>query len=156
MTSGGNGLGAGRLGVLGVGHIGGAIARGLLHAGLAPGRILLAPRGADAAGLGLEAARDNSDLVARADVVFLCVRSPLAVDVVAGLPWRRGQLLISTCAGVSRRTLAAAAGAPDDSSVSNPTSAVSSPPNRLLTVKKAPISGLSCGRNAKRSSSCST
>jgi pyrroline-5-carboxylate reductase len=98
MTSGGNGLGAGRLGVLGVGHIGGAIARGLLHAGLAPGRILLAPRGADAAGLGL---------------VFLCVRSPLAVDVVAGLPWRRGQLLISTCAGVSRRTLAAAAGAPE-------------------------------------------
>lgn len=113
MTSGGDGLGAGRRGVLGVGHIGGAIARGLLHAGLEPGRILLAPRGAGAVGLGLEAARDNSDLVARADVVFLCVRPPLAAEVVAGLPWRRGQLLISTCAGVSRRTLAAAAGAPE-------------------------------------------
>lgn len=113
MTGGDDGIGTGRLGVLGVGHMGGAIARGLLHAGLAPGRILLAPRGDGAAGLGLEAARDNPDLVARADAVFLCVRPPQAAEAIAGLPWRRGQLLISTCAGVPLRTLAAAACAPE-------------------------------------------
>lgn len=106
-------LGTARLGVLGVGHMGGAIARGLRHAGLAPERILLAPRGGGATGLGLETARDNADLVARADAVFLCVRPPQAAEAIAGLPWRRGQLLISTCAGVPLRALAEAAGAPE-------------------------------------------
>ncbi len=105
----------GRIGILGVGHLGGSLARGYLAAGLPPERLILSPRGSETKGLAaahdLSIARDNADLVARADAVLLCVRPPQAVEAVAGLPWREGQLLVSTCAGSTIAKLRASAGA---------------------------------------------
>jgi len=94
--------------------MGGALVRGYLAAGLAPERLVLSPRGAETAAFsaahGLAVAADNADLVARADAVLLCVRPPQAVESVAGLPWRQGQTLVSTCAGSSIAKLREAAG----------------------------------------------
>ncbi|MDA0702877.1 MAG: NAD(P)-binding domain-containing protein [Proteobacteria bacterium] len=105
----------GRIGILGAGHLGGSLVRGYLAAGLSPQRLILSPRGSETKGLAaahdLSVARDNADLVARADAVLLCVRPPQAVEAVAGLPWREGQLLVSTCAGSTIAKLRASAGA---------------------------------------------
>jgi pyrroline-5-carboxylate reductase len=101
------------VGVMGVGHFGAALVRGLLHAGMAPHEILLSPRGSEVPSLvaefGVVVAADSRDLVARSDVVFLSVRPPQAAEAIRSLPWHKGQLLISVCAGVPIRELAAAA-----------------------------------------------
>jgi pyrroline-5-carboxylate reductase len=106
------------LGVLGVGHFGAALVLGFLQSGMAPHEILLSPRGSEVEALiaefGVAVAADSRDLVLRSDIVFLSVRPPQAGDVIQGLPWREGQLLISVCAGVPIRELSAAsAGGPD-------------------------------------------
>lgn len=104
----------GRIGILGVGHLGGALVRGYLAAGLAPDRLLLSPRGSETGALEAErrvsVAESNADLIARSDVVLLCVRPPQAVEAVTGLPWRKGHVLVSTCAGSTIAKLRAAAG----------------------------------------------
>jgi len=91
------------LGVLGVGHLAGAMLAGFLRSGIDPGTILLSPRGkatALAARRGLRLASGNRDLVERSDVVILAVRPADASRAVAGPPWREGQVVISVCAGV--------------------------------------------------------
>lgn len=100
------------LGILGVGHLSRAILAGLDRSGMAPAQVILSPRGhgpqlARVQGYGL--AEDNHDLVRRADILLLAVRPAAAAEALRGLPWRKGQLIISACAGVPVADLAAAA-----------------------------------------------
>ncbi|WP_434723796.1 pyrroline-5-carboxylate reductase family protein [Mesorhizobium sp. RIZ17] len=91
------------LGVLGVGHLAASMLAGFQRSGLGPENILLSPRGKAAAlraRHGFRLAADNHDLVERTDIVILAVRPALAPQVVQDLPWRKGQILISVCAGV--------------------------------------------------------
>ncbi|MDR9394291.1 MAG: pyrroline-5-carboxylate reductase dimerization domain-containing protein [Roseovarius sp.] len=93
-----------RLGVIGVGHLAGAILKGLIRAGHAPEDILLSPRGqgpALARRDGFSLAADNAALVQACDTVLLAVRPADAAGALAGLPWRDGQIVLSACAGVS-------------------------------------------------------
>lgn len=98
------------LGLLGVGHLGAALARGFRRAGVRSGRILLSPRGdavrALAAETGCRIAADLPALVAEADIVLLCVRPDQAMDVLAPLRFRPGQLVVSALAAVSLAALA--------------------------------------------------
>lgn len=97
------------IGILGVGHISKSMVAGFLAAGLEPESLLLSPRGLAgelSARHGIPLAADNGDLVRRADVVFLAVRSSDASAAAAGLPWRPGQMVISICAGVPLSALA--------------------------------------------------
>lgn len=94
-----------RIGILGVGHLGAYLVRGLVDAGTAPGDLLLSPRGAEAARRlserhGVAVAASNAALVEAADLVVLAVRPADAVAAVDGLPWTSGHLLVSACAGV--------------------------------------------------------
>ena len=100
-----------KLGVIGVGHLAGAVLKGLLNGGVAAGDVCLSPRGrgpemAERFGFGL--AEDNAALVEACDVVLLAVRPDDAAEVVRGLPWREGQVLMSACAGVRIERLAEA------------------------------------------------
>jgi pyrroline-5-carboxylate reductase len=102
------------IGVLGVGHIAADLVVGLLRAGTPPGALLLSPRGRETAQAlhaahGIPIAADNAALVAASETVLLCVRPAAALATVAGLPWRRGHLLLSVAAGVARAALAEAA-----------------------------------------------
>lgn len=99
------------LGVIGVGHLAGSILKGLLRAGMDPQDIQLSPRGhgpalADRDGFRLAA--DNAALVEACDTVLLAVRPKDAPSAAQGLPWRRGQVLMSACAGVATERLASA------------------------------------------------
>lgn len=100
------------VGFLGVGHLAGYLLEGFRHAGIPLNAVLLSPRGHKAelmARAGWPMAENNTDLVARSDIVVLSVRPPEAVGAVTGLPWRAGQLLLSVCAGVPIADLSAAA-----------------------------------------------
>lgn len=113
-----NAIDKNRVGILGVGHFGAALTRGLVRSGVKPGQVILSPRGGAVqplvAELGVEKATDNAAVVARADIVFLSVRPNQAAEAVMGLPWRKSQLLISVCAGIPIGTLAAATGGGPD------------------------------------------
>ena len=92
-----------RLGVIGAGHLAGALLEGLHRSGFPADMILLSPRGRAAAFAqrwGFTIAASNEALVRECDVVLLTVRSGVATAAVADLPWRRGQVLLSACAGV--------------------------------------------------------
>lgn len=96
------------VGIIGVGHLAAAVLSGLLRAGVDPASILLSPRGQAhqlAQRWNIPLARDNEDLVTRADIVLLSVRPVDAPGAVAGLPWRAGQTLLSFCAGVPLSSL---------------------------------------------------
>jgi pyrroline-5-carboxylate reductase len=99
------------LGVLGVGHLAASMLAGFQRSGLGPESVLLSPRGKAAAlcaRYGFRLAVDNHDLVDRADIVILAVRPAQAPQVVKDLPWRKGQLVVSVCAGVPMSRLAVA------------------------------------------------
>ncbi|WP_226576250.1 pyrroline-5-carboxylate reductase family protein [Acuticoccus sediminis] len=100
------------LGIIGVGHLAVAVIEGLIASGMAPGDILLAPRGkgpAMADRFGVRLAADNAAVVAESGIVLLAVRPGAAADAVAGLGWRPGQRLVSACAGVPIEALQRAA-----------------------------------------------
>ena len=102
-----------RLGIIGVGHLAASIVRGLVRAGWVPEEILLSPRGQarELAGqYGFAVADSNADLVRRCDLVLLAVRPADALNAIADLSWRDGQVLMSACAGVPMALLSAAAG----------------------------------------------
>lgn len=92
-----------RLGVIGAGHLAGALLDGLHRSGFPADMILLSPRGraeAFARRWGCRIAANNEVLVRECDVVLLTVRSAVAKAAVADLPWRTEQVLLSACAGV--------------------------------------------------------
>ncbi len=103
------------VGILGVGHLGEALARGLARAGGC--ELLLSARGAArsrrlAAELGARRAASNRELVAACQVVLVAIRPGQLAAAIAGLGWRAGQLLVSCAAGVDIGALRAAAGEP--------------------------------------------
>ncbi|MCA9514112.1 MAG: pyrroline-5-carboxylate reductase [Myxococcales bacterium] len=107
-----------RLAVLGVGHMGEALVRGVVGAGVVPaGAVTIADRrpepvAALVADLGVRAAPDVEALAAAADVLVVAVKPQ---DVRAALGGLRGALgpdrvLLSIAAGTTIATLAAAVG----------------------------------------------
>ncbi|MDU8926951.1 pyrroline-5-carboxylate reductase dimerization domain-containing protein [Alisedimentitalea sp. MJ-SS2] len=101
-----------KLGVIGVGHLAGSILRGLSKAGITPSDIHLSPRGHGpdlAQRYDFVLTPDNRTLVDQCDIVLLAVRPADAGAAVRGLPWRAGQVLVSACAGVTLKQLAAEA-----------------------------------------------
>ena len=108
----GDGLDMQTVGFIGVGHLAEALITGLLRGAFPPHKLLLSPRG-QAAHLGayhnIAIARDNADVVSRADIVVLCVRPKDAASAVNGLPWASRHVLVSACAGVPIAALKASA-----------------------------------------------
>jgi pyrroline-5-carboxylate reductase len=92
------------IGLVGLGHLGTAMATGLLRRRPAE-TIVLAPRGASvrdfAAAHGCAVASDLQDLAEKCGTILISVRSDQIVPLLSGVAWREGQLLISACAGVS-------------------------------------------------------
>jgi pyrroline-5-carboxylate reductase len=92
-------------GVIGVGHLMRHLTPGLLSGG-SPPELLLSPRGAETAAFlarryCLEVAPDNRTIVERCDLVLVAVRPFQVADATRGLPWRRGQTVVSLCAGMA-------------------------------------------------------
>lgn len=98
-----------RLGVLGAGHMGQALLRGVIsRGGVAAERVIVADVRRDvcdglAAELGVKIASDNDELVANSDVVLLCVKPQVLFAVIAPVAARFGPdtLLVSVAAGVT-------------------------------------------------------
>ena len=104
-----------RVGIVGVGSMGGAIARGLVESGLvAPGRLLVADqdraRAEELGAVGAVVASDAASLLAEGpDVVVLAVKPQVLADVMASLSGgMAGRLVISIAAGVPTSAIAAA------------------------------------------------
>lgn len=97
-----------RLGFVGTGHIAEPMVRYLSDAGHA---ITVSRRGQDTARrLHSEcgvAVADNQDVIEAADVVFLCLRPPVAAEVIPGLSFRRDQSVVSVMAGIGEADLRA-------------------------------------------------
>lgn len=97
-----------RIGFLGAGAMGEALAAGVIHAGTAPERVRVADPLAERAKqleqrLGVHAGTDNREVVADSDVVVLAVKPGLVAEVLAGVREepRAGEVLwISIAAGV--------------------------------------------------------
>ncbi len=92
-----------KLGIIGVGHLAVSILQGLLRAGYAPGDIILSPRGKGpqmARDHGFALAEGNAQIVQECAAILVAVRPDEAPQVVRGLPWRAGQIMLSACAGV--------------------------------------------------------
>ncbi len=116
MTSGRKGLEGLRIGFIGAGAMGEALAGGLVEAGHETARVAAAD--ADPArrkrveeGLGIGCFADNDELVAASDVVVLALKPGLVEPVLAGLGARDDlarPLWISVAAGVSIERIAAA------------------------------------------------
>jgi len=96
------------IGFIGTGHIAAPMARFLARKGH---RICVSARNADTAALlksqiGAQIA-DNQTVIDGADIVFLCLRPPVAETVLEPLKFRANQKIVSVMAGVSRQTLEA-------------------------------------------------
>ena len=93
-----------QLGFVGTGHIASALVEGLAETNPEDERVVVSPRGAaHAARLAatypqVQVARDNQGVVNGSDVVFLCVRPPIARQVLAELRFDAQQLLVSLVA----------------------------------------------------------
>ncbi|MBX5186192.1 NAD(P)-binding domain-containing protein [Rhizobium sp. NZLR5] len=100
-----------RIGFVGTGAITEAMVRGLLAEPAYAAEIHVSPRSAHIAeGLAAEfaavtIARDNQDVVARSDMVFLAIRPQIAEEVVRELSFRNGQMVVSLVAATERQAL---------------------------------------------------
>lgn len=105
----------GKVGLIGLGHLGRSLVRAMLKNGLAAENLLLAHRGgANAAaavrGLGLEACAVPAErLVEMSDTVILAVRPQDALSLPIGR-FRAGTLVVSAMAGLSAELLSSALG----------------------------------------------
>ncbi len=98
-----------KIGIIGVGHLGGALAEGYAKAGMT-NDVILSPRGRERSTLlrstyGFEVAEDNVALVRACDVVIVATRPDTVISTVQMLPWREGQVLISAAAGITTGSL---------------------------------------------------
>ena len=102
-----------RLGVLGAGHMGQALLRGVIaRGGVAPERVVVSDTRRDvcdalASELGVRIAPDNGELVSSVDIVLLCVKPQVLFSVLAPVAARfgPGTLLVSVAAGVTLAAL---------------------------------------------------
>ena len=112
-----------KIGIIGIGHLGFALAEGYARAGLAQD-LIVSPRGREKASLlratyGIRVADDNADVVRNSDVVIIATRPGDVIPTVRLLPWREGQVLISAAAGITAGALRGAA-APADAARAMP------------------------------------
>ncbi len=100
-----------KIAILGAGNMGGAIAQGLVRAGVSPETLWLTRRHAELsselAALGLKVTQDNGAAVADAEVVILAVKPWLVAEVLAPLAqtFKLGTTVISVAAKVSLAAL---------------------------------------------------
>lgn len=99
--------------IIGAGAMGGAIATGLLRAGLDPASLHIANRSSSRltpfAAVGADVSTDNSAMARRADVVILAVKPWLTEDVARSLAATvdmTGKTVISVAAGISPAEIA--------------------------------------------------
>lgn len=96
---------AGKVGVIGCGHLGQAVAQAFVYAGLPKGRLLLSHRGSDSTlqrleHLGLSACLTANETILReAEIVFLTIR-PIDLPTLRGAGMQSGATLVSCIAGV--------------------------------------------------------
>lgn len=99
------------IGIIGAGHLGASLVRGLRRANVPGGNLLVAPRGDGPAALardtGSTLATDAADLVRRSDIVLVCVRPDQVEPALDGLPWRDNQTVVSTLAAVPLAVISA-------------------------------------------------
>ena len=112
-----------KIGIIGVGHLGFALAEGYARAGMA-GDLVVSPRGRERATLlrstyGIKVAGDNADVVRGTDVVIVATRPEHVIETIRMLPWRVGQTVISAAAGITAGALRGAA-APADAARAMP------------------------------------
>lgn len=100
-------MGLERIGIIGVGEIGGAITEGLCEGVQDAPQVFLSPRGARiGAALAerfptVQVCTDNQEVADRgADLLLLAVRPQDREDVLAGLQIQEGQVVVSALAGV--------------------------------------------------------
>lgn len=95
-----------RYGFVGTGELAAAVVTGLCDGAAEPPEVFLSPRGREVGAAlaarfpSVEVCDDNAAVVARADVIMLAVRPPLAREVLAELAFRPDQVVISALAGV--------------------------------------------------------
>ncbi len=94
-----------KIGVIGSGHMGTALIKGLIKSGVTEaGEITAADPDVERLGpleeLGVETTTDNEEVARRADAVFLAVKPSLVGEVLGNLNLSRDKLLISIAAGV--------------------------------------------------------
>jgi pyrroline-5-carboxylate reductase len=101
------------VGFIGGGNMAAAIVRGLVAAGVSPGRLAVADPAAaardniSAIAAGIAAGNDNAAVAAAADVLVLAVKPQVMAATCAGLgPRPPGQLVVSVAAGVRLASLA--------------------------------------------------
>jgi pyrroline-5-carboxylate reductase len=106
-----------RIGIIGAGHLGLAVAETLVARGVDKTRLRIShgmsaetTAHIEAAGLGACLVEDNAEICRDSDVLFIAVR-PGAVGILAGLPFQ-GKTVISTVAGVTISRLEALCGVP--------------------------------------------
>ncbi|HEX4666115.1 MAG TPA: pyrroline-5-carboxylate reductase [Chthoniobacterales bacterium] len=107
-----------RLGFIGGGKLAGSVVRGLVRAGFCPaGEILVSePNDSVAETLrqeaGVDLARANSDLAAKAEVILIGVKPGVVLEVVEGIAAAlEGKLVISLAAGIRLASMEAQANA---------------------------------------------
>lgn len=98
-----------KIGIIGIGHLGFALAEGYARAGRAAD-LIVSPRGREKASLlrathGIRVAEDNAGVVRNADVVIVATRPGDVIGTVRLLPWRDDQVLISAAAGITAGAL---------------------------------------------------
>lgn len=111
-----------RVGFLGTGHIAAPMARALARAGhevTVSRRSEVVSAALAESGLGIAVA-ENPDVVERSDILLLCLRPAVWKSVVAGLPFRADQKIVSVMAGVPMAGIAAACAPVRDVSVTIP------------------------------------
>ena len=97
-----------KLGIIGAGKIGSAIARGIIRAGLVTADRMMASdvsdplRQALASELGIRVTSDNREICDFADVVIVAVKPQIVEPVVKQIAksFSKGKLLVSVAAGV--------------------------------------------------------
>lgn len=98
-----------KIGIIGIGHLGVALATGYARAGLTAD-VTLSPRGADNSAalnteFGMKVAETNDDVVRASDAVIISVRPTDVIETVRMLPWRKGHVAISVAAGITAGSL---------------------------------------------------
>jgi pyrroline-5-carboxylate reductase len=98
-----------KIGIIGVGHLGVALATGYAKAGRASDVILSPRSAAKSASLhdqfGLKVAETNDDVVRASDALIISVRPADVIETVRMLPWRKDQVAISVAAGITAGSL---------------------------------------------------
>lgn len=98
-----------KIGIIGVGHLGSALATGYARAGLSRDVVLSPRSAAKSAALneayGITVAETNDDVVRESEAVIVSVRPADMIETVRMLPWRKGQIAISVAAGITAGSL---------------------------------------------------